>query len=185
MLATTDQLSADDPEAFENAISITCGMVGRAKALLIKDLSAKRETLRSNPLTLTQWAYIARAPNSMQVGQNPLAPCNTNTDRNGGQMRNAPKRQRNNFGLFHANDTRQADSRQGGYIQHPEFWGSPTTPGATLPESRGPTPEARLWSPGALQQQPPEENGLPAIPPNPTKHQQPHGTRVGTGPGIQ
>ena len=111
LLATTDHLSADDPEAFENTISVTCGMVGRAKALLIKDLSAKREILRSTQLTLTQWAYIARAPNSTQVGQNPLAPRNTNTDRNG---RNAPKRQRNNFGLFHATDTRQADSRQGG-----------------------------------------------------------------------
>ena len=89
-------------------------MVDRAKALLIKDLSAKREILRSTQLTLTQWAYITRAPNSTQVGQNPLAPRNTNTDRNGRQMRNAPKRQRNNFGLFHATDTRQTDSRQGG-----------------------------------------------------------------------
>ena len=114
LLATTDQLSADDPEAFENAISVTCGMVDRAKALLIKDLSAKREILHSTQLTLTQWAYIARAPNSTQVGQNPLAPRNTNMDRNGRQMRNAPKRQRNNFGLFHATDTRQTDSRQGG-----------------------------------------------------------------------
>ena len=77
--------------------------------------------MRSTQLTPTQWAYIAPAPNSRHAGQNPLAPRsltlaprNTNTDRNGRQMRNAPKRQRNNFGLFHAADTRHANSRQGG-----------------------------------------------------------------------